>query len=223
MRPHMVLTDGRQQQHNHNTTTYCVYWQKTINPIIIRPHIVFTDIGLLLSSVSKHNMWSYYDWVYCLLSVNTICGRIMIVLSFSSVSKHNMWSYYDWVVVVFVPSVNTICGRIMIGLSNDNPIIARPHIVFTDGRQRQPIHNTTAYCGYWWTTTTTTQTQYVVVLWLGFRCCRPSVNTICGRIMIGLALLSSSSHHKMWSYYDWVYCCCPSVKTICGRIMITQS
>ena len=38
-------------------------------------------IGLsLLSSVSKHNMWSYYDWVYCccLPSVNTICGRIMI-------------------------------------------------------------------------------------------------------------------------------------------------
>ena len=57
-------------------------------------------IGLL--SVSKHNMWSYYDWVYCCLpSVNTICGRIMIGLSLlSSVSKHNMWSYYDWVVVV---------------------------------------------------------------------------------------------------------------------------
>jgi hypothetical protein len=35
----------------------------------------------LLSSVSKHNMWSYYDWVVV-------------------VSKHNMWSYYDWVVVV---------------------------------------------------------------------------------------------------------------------------
>jgi hypothetical protein len=36
-------------------------------------------IGLsLLSSVSKHNMWSYYDWVYCSCcpSVNTICGRI---------------------------------------------------------------------------------------------------------------------------------------------------
>ena len=58
-----------------------------------------------LSSVSKHNMWSYYDWVYCccLPSVNTICGRIMIGLSLlSSVSKHNMWSYYDWVVVVVV-------------------------------------------------------------------------------------------------------------------------
>jgi hypothetical protein len=39
----------------------------------------------LLSSVSKHNMWSYYDWVYCLLSVSTICGRIMIVLLLSSV------------------------------------------------------------------------------------------------------------------------------------------
>jgi hypothetical protein len=37
-------------------------------------------------------------------SVNTICGRIMIGLSFLSfVSKHNMWSYYDWVVVVVVP------------------------------------------------------------------------------------------------------------------------
>jgi hypothetical protein len=41
-------------------------------------------IGLLLSSISKHNMWSYYDWA-------------VIVI----VSKHNMWSYYDWVVVIF--------------------------------------------------------------------------------------------------------------------------
>ena len=37
----------------------------------------------LLSSLSKHNMWSYYDWV------------VVVV-----VSKHNMWSCYDWVVVV---------------------------------------------------------------------------------------------------------------------------
>jgi hypothetical protein len=75
-------------------------------------------IGLsLLSSVSKHNMWSYYDWVSrcCRPSVNTICGRIMIGLSLLlSVSKHNMWSYYDWVYCC-CPSVNTICGRIMIG------------------------------------------------------------------------------------------------------------
>ena len=68
----------------------------------------------------------------------------MIGLSLSSVRKHNMWSYYDWV-------VNTICGRIMIGLSLSS-----------------------------------------------------SVNTICGRIMIGLSLLSSVSKHNMWSYYDWV-------------------
>ena len=41
-------------------------------------------IGLsLLSSVSKHNMWSYYD--------------LVVVVR---VSKHNMWSCYDWVVVV---------------------------------------------------------------------------------------------------------------------------
>ena len=35
-------------------------------------------------------------------------------------------------------------------------------------------------------------------------CCRPSVNTICGRIMIGLSLLLSVSKHNIWSYYDWV-------------------
>ena len=63
----------------------------------------------------------------------------------------------------------------------------------------------------------------MVVLLLGCRCL-PPVNTICGRIMIGLSLLSFVSKHTMWSYYDWVYCCCrPSVNTICGRIMIGLS
>jgi hypothetical protein len=38
---------------------------------------------------------------------------------------------------------------------------------------------------------------------LGCRFCRLSVNTICGRIMIGLSLLSSVSKHNMWSHYDW--------------------
>ena len=57
---------------------------------------------------------------------------------------------------------------------------------------------------------------------IGLSLLSSSVNTICGRIMIGLSLLSSVSKHTMWSYYDWVYCC-PSVKTICGRIMIGLS
>ena len=146
-------------------------------------------IGLsLLSFVSKHNMWSYYDcvvvfrqvtqyvvvlWLGCRrFSVNTICGHIMIGLSLlSSVSKHNMWSYYDWVVVVVVRQL----------------------------------------------------TQYVVALWLGCRCCRRSVNTICGRVMIGLSFLSSISKHK---YLDvlWLDCRCrPSVNTICDRNMIGLS
>jgi hypothetical protein len=140
---HIVFTDWRQRQPNHNTTTYCVYWrtkrtttqskhdlilclltEDNDNPIIIRPHI-------RLGCGS------------CRPSVNTICDRVMIGLSLlSSVSKHNIWSYCDWVVVVF--------------RNNDNPIITRPHIVFTDGRQqRQPNHNTTTYCVYWRKTTTT--------------------------------------------------------------------
>jgi hypothetical protein len=40
-------------------------------------------IGLSLSSVSKHNVWSCYDWVVVVF-----------------VSRPTMWSYYDWVVVV---------------------------------------------------------------------------------------------------------------------------
>ena len=98
-------------------------------------------------------VWLVVLWLgcRCLPSVNTICGRIVIGLSLSSVSKHNMWSCYDWVFVVVVRQL----------------------------------------------------TQYVVELWLGCRCL-PSVNTICGRIMIGLSLLSSVSKHNMWSNYDWV-------------------
>ena len=60
-------------------------------------------IGLSLSSVSKHIMLSYYDWVVIVVvSKHNMC-RIMIGLSLLlSVSKHNMWSHYDWVVVVVV-------------------------------------------------------------------------------------------------------------------------
>jgi hypothetical protein len=120
-------------------------------------------------------------------------------------------------------SVNTICGRIMIGLSlycvywrtttTVNPIIIRPHCMFTDTRQqRQPNHNTITYCVYGRTKITI---NTIII--------RPH-NTICGRIMIGLSLLSSVSKHTMWSYYYWVYCCCrPSVNILCGRTMIGLS
>jgi len=107
-------------------------------------------------------------------------------LSMLPFSKHNMWSYYGWVYCCCCPSVNTMCGRIMVG--------------------------------------------FVV-------CCRQSVSTICGHIMIGfivvvvwsvsailwlvLLLLSSVSKHNMWSYYGWVCRCYhPLVNTTCGRIMV---
>jgi hypothetical protein len=139
-----------------------------------------------------------------------------------------MWSYYDWVIAVFrqetqyvvvlwlgcrcLSSINTICGRIMIRLSLSSVSkhnMWSSHIMLTDGRQqRQPNHNTTIYCVNRRKTTTT----------------RPSVNTICGRIMIGLSLLSSVNKHTMWSYYDCIYCCFrSSLNTICGHIMIGLS
>jgi hypothetical protein len=122
IRPHIIFTDGRQgRQPNHNTTTYCVYWGCRC----------------------------------CLPSVNTICGRVMIGMSLSSVSEHNMWSCYDWVVFVVFHFLTQYL--VYWHDNNDNPIIIRPHIVFTDWRQRQLNHNTTTYCVYWRTTTTTTQ------------------------------------------------------------------
>jgi hypothetical protein len=123
----------------------CLLTEENDNLIIMRTHIVFTDGGCRC----------------CRLSVNTICGRVMIGLSLSSVIKHNMWSLTE---------------------DNDNPIIMRTHIVLTDGRQ-QPNHNAITCC-------------------VCCRCCRPSVNTICGRIMIRLSLLSSVSKHKMWLCYE---------------------
>jgi hypothetical protein len=166
IRPHIMFTDARQQrQPNHNTTTYCVYWRKT-------------------TTTQSYNMGSCYDWV--VVVVVCLLTQYLVVLWLGCRCCR--------------PSVNTICGRIMIGLlltdhilclltedNNDNSIIIRPHIVFTDGRQqRQPNHNTTTYYVYWRTTTT--------------------INPIiirCGRVMIGLSLLSVSEHN-MWSSYDWV-------------------
>jgi hypothetical protein len=36
-----------------------------------------------------------------------------------------------------------------------------------------------------------------------FLCIMFHMTTICGRVMIGLSLLSSVSKHNMWSYYHW--------------------
>jgi hypothetical protein len=177
--PHIVFTDRRQQrQPNDNTATYCVYWRKKT---IINPIIVVLWLGCRC----------------CRPSVNTICGRIMIGLSLSSASKH-------YVVVLWL---SCRCCRLSVKIqllclltddNNDNPMIIRPHIVFTEGRQRQPNNNTTTYYVYWRTTTATTQfglslssasKHYVVVLWLSCRCCRLSVNIQCGHIMIGFIVV----------------------------------
>ena len=61
----------------------------------------------------------------------------------------------------------------------------------------------------------------MAVFSLGCRCL-PSVNTICGRIMIGSSLLSSVSEHNMWSN-DCGVVGVPPFLTICGGIMIGLS
>jgi hypothetical protein len=118
----------------------------------------------LLSTVSKHKMWSYYDLVYCNPSVNTILnGRSITDGRKQRQPNHNTITY-------------CVYWRITI-----NQIIIRPHLVFTDGRQQRVVLWLGCRC------CRPSETQYVVVLWLGCRCYLQSVNTICGGIMIGLS------------------------------------
>jgi hypothetical protein len=118
---------------------------------------------LLLSFVSKHKMWSYYDLVYC-------CWHL-------TNPNHNT-------------TIHILCL-----LTDDNPIIIRPHVVFTDGwQQRQPNHNSTIYYVYWQRNQQLTRKHYMWWLWLGLS-------------------LWSVSRHKLW-YYDWVYCCFRSSENI---------
>jgi len=77
--------------------------------------VVVLWLGLsLLSSVCKHKMWSYYDWVYC-CSLSQFSQYVVVLwlgLSLlSSVSKQNMLG-----LLLLCSSVNTIYGHIMIGL-----------------------------------------------------------------------------------------------------------
>jgi hypothetical protein len=61
------------KRQSRETSNIGVHKMKTNKTTIQRQRL------LSLSSVSKHNMWSYYDWVYWCFrpSVNTIYGRIM--------------------------------------------------------------------------------------------------------------------------------------------------
>ena len=54
----------------------------------------------MLSSVSKHNIWSYYDSVYCCCRslVNKICGCIIVGLVVVVVRQET--TYFGFIVVV---------------------------------------------------------------------------------------------------------------------------
>ena len=168
IRPHIVLTDGRQQrqikpyfdhivclltdennntptikQTNHNTTIYCAYWWTTTktNSNLLRPHIVFTDRRK--QRQSNHNTTTYCVYWQTISTTNP-----------------TMIPVWPWIVLTYRRQ------------KRQHPTIIRPHIVFTGGRQpRQiqphydhmlclltddndkPNHNATC-CVHWRTTTT---------------------------------------------------------------------
>jgi len=68
-----------------SVNTICVRIMVGLVFVVVRQQTQYVFVlwlGLLLSSVSKYNMWSYYDWIYCCCrsSVITICGRVMVAL-----------------------------------------------------------------------------------------------------------------------------------------------
>ena len=141
-----------------------------------------------MSSVGKHNMWSYYGWFVVVVIRQQTYYVVVIRLDFSWLSlvcKQNAWSYryYGWACRCFHPSVNTICCRIMIEFV------------------------VVVVCHY---------TQCLVVLWFVCCCCHPSVNTLCGRSKVGLVALNNSPRfvlnscmvhtpEQMWMY-NFVKC-----------------
>jgi hypothetical protein len=143
---------------NHNTTAYCAYWRTTttITPVIIVV-VLWLDL-LLFSPVSKHNMWSYYDWVYCWCpSVNTTCGRIIILCLLTN-DNNNKPNHNTTTHCAYWRTTTTI-----------NPVIIRPHIVFTNDYDW-------VYC---FCSSVSKRNMWSYYDWV-YCCCRPSVNTICG-------------------------------------------
>jgi hypothetical protein len=134
----------------------------------------------LLLAVSNHNMWSYYDWVYCCfrLLVNTICGRIMIGLltdNNNNKSNHNATRYcvYLRTTTTINRIINTICGRIMIGLLLLSSV--SKHFMWS--------YYDWVYC-----------------------CCRPSVNTICGRIIRPHIVFIDGQQQRQPNHNTTTYC-----------------
>jgi hypothetical protein len=136
IRPHIVLTDGRQQQQsNHNTTIYCVYWYD---------HMLswLTDD---INDKSNHNTTTY--GLYWLMTKTTNPTIILvwpcIVLTerryhrqshatiihphivFNDGRQRHTQPYNDHIVFLLTDDSNT-------------PNIIWPHIVFTDRRQPAP-------------------------------------------------------------------------------------
>jgi hypothetical protein len=118
IRPHIVFTDERQRQPNHNTTTYCAYWRTT-------------------TTTTQSPVPSLFKQCICEGLLRIFYNEIRLITE-RFFNPNNVFITQNW---------HNITKK----------IAERPHIVFTDERQRQPNHNTTTYCAYWRTTTTTTQ------------------------------------------------------------------
>jgi hypothetical protein len=161
-----LLTNNNNNKPNHNTTTCCVLW-----------------LGVLLfSSVSKHNIWSYYDWVYCCRPSPEFNNRLF--------DKNSDFFFLHQNQNIFFSNI----GNQNIFLEKTTTPFKLNGSSLTDGRkQRQPNHNTTTYIWSYYD-------------WI-YCCCCPSVNTICSRIMIELSLLSSvSKHNNKPSHNTTTYC-----------------
>jgi hypothetical protein len=130
--------------------TYFVYWRcpgPSTEMSRYRDVVGCIMVGLSLSSVSKHNMWSYYDWVHCFLFIFSLFWPLLQIIWYPRCMK--------------------------VRHSNDSSIICSG---------------------------VTNYAMCVRVSNWG----RPSVNKICGRVMIGLSMLSFVSKHNMWLHYDCV-------------------
>ena len=113
---------------------------------------------LLLSSVSKHNIWSYYGWVCrCCQSVNTTCGFNQVGLLVVVVRQYSQYVDVLWLGLTLLSSVRKTQYMVVLLLG----------LLLLSFVSR---HNMWWYYG-----------------WV-YCCCRLSVDTICGGIMVGFVV-----------------------------------
>jgi hypothetical protein len=146
IRPHIVFTDGRQKpQTNHNTTTYCVYWQDDNND---KPNHNTTTYCVYWRMITTTNPTMIPVWPYIVLTYRRQKRQPQphVVFTGGRQQQHICWVHWRTTTTTNPPQYNHIL------------------CLLTDDYNGKSNHNTTTYCVYWRMITTTNRYDHALCL-----------------------------------------------------------